>query len=70
MGIAEYTDSSEYDTGDFVLVLPPLMGGFKEYHLLTPDRLMSMPRQKDTSVMLMTQLLGAVVHCCRRINDL
>jgi len=69
IGTVEHADSLGFSKGDLVLALPPSMDGFKEYHLLTPDRLMSMPRQKDTSVMLMTQLLGAVVHCCRRIND-
>jgi L-iditol 2-dehydrogenase len=69
VGVVESSDSLDYNKGDFVLTLPPYLDGFKEYYLVTPDRLMHMPRQKDTSVMLMTQLLGAVVHCCRRINN-
>ncbi|MDY7033131.1 MAG: zinc-binding dehydrogenase [Thermodesulfobacteriota bacterium] len=69
VGVVEHSDSSSFRAGDFVLVLPPYMDGFKEYHSLTQDRLLRMPREKDTSTMLMTQLLGAVVHCCRRIVD-
>jgi len=69
VGVVEHSTSPKHNTGDVVLVLPPLMNGFKEYHLLPPDRLMTMPKQKDTSILLMTQLLGAVIHCCRKIND-
>jgi len=69
VGVVEQSDSSKFNEGDFVLVLPPSMDGFKEYHIITPDRLLHMPRHKDTSTMLMTQLLGAVVHGCRRISD-
>ncbi len=69
VGTVEDSDSVAYNRGDFVLVLPPFMDGFKEFHIMPPDRLLRMPRVKDTSAMLMTQLLGAVVHCCRRITD-
>ena len=68
VGVVEHSNSSSFREGDFVLVLPPHMDGFKEYQAIAEDRLLRMPREKETSTMLMTQLLGAVVHCCRRIG--
>ena len=69
MGIVEESRSGSYSAGDRVMYYPPGLDAYKEYHVADPARLQRLPAEGDTSILLMTQLLGAVSHCVFRLDS-
>ncbi len=69
MGIVEESRSGSFLAGDRVMYYPPGLDAYKEYHVADPARLQRLPAKGDTSILLMTQLLGAVSHCVFRLDS-
>ncbi|MFH1008547.1 MAG: zinc-binding dehydrogenase, partial [Candidatus Latescibacterota bacterium] len=52
-----------------VLVLPSNQDGLAEFMLVSPQQLMVLPKDINADLVLMTQLLGTVIHCVRKIGN-
>ena len=69
VGVVEASDCDDVSPGDRVLALPSDAGGFREYLSLSPTNLLKLPNDRSPDVLLMTQLLGTVVHCWRKLDN-
>jgi L-iditol 2-dehydrogenase len=68
LGVVEESGCDGFAGGETVMYYPPVIDGFKEYHVTGPDRLQKLPAGMDLNLLVMTQLLGAVSHCAFRID--
>jgi len=66
----ENSDCPDVSPGDRVLALPAGVGGLQEYLLLGSTNLLKLPNNRPPEILLMTQLLGTVVHCWRKLDNL
>ena len=69
LGVVVESDDGGFHPGDRVLVLPPSQNGLAEYMQVSPMQLLALPGDMDADVVLMTQLLGTVIHCVRQIGN-
>lgn len=70
VGVVEDSECADVSPGDRVLALPSGPGGLQEYLLLGPANLLTLPDGHPPEILLMTQLLGTVVHCWRKLDNL
>jgi len=69
LGVVEESRSGLFKPGERVMYYPVFLDAYREYHVADPARLQKLPATGDTSVLLMTQLLGAVSHAMSRIDN-
>ncbi len=69
IGVVEESGIPEYSPGDVVLVLPPSASGLVNYISVGSDQLVKLPSDEDADRILMTQVLGTVVHCCYKLDN-
>ncbi|MFH1007901.1 MAG: alcohol dehydrogenase catalytic domain-containing protein, partial [Candidatus Latescibacterota bacterium] len=63
LGVVVESAEEEFVSGDRVLVLPSNQDGLAEFMLVSPQQLMVLPKDINADLVLMTQLLGTVIHC-------
>jgi len=69
IGVVEESAVPEFSPGDVVLVLPPSAAGLVDYISVGPHQLVKLPADEDPDRILMTQVLGTVVHCCYKLDN-
>ena len=69
LGIVESCPSGEFEAGDRVLLWGFDRGLYQEYVLATPDGCVKLPKNMDPEVVLMSQLLGTVIHCFYKLGN-
>ena len=69
IGIVECCTSGEFDEGDRILLWGFDRGLFQEYVLALPNSCVLLPEDKDPEVVLMSQLLGTVIHCFYKLGN-
>jgi threonine dehydrogenase-like Zn-dependent dehydrogenase len=69
LGVVEDCPSGEHQPGERVLLYGCDRGMFQEYVLASPAGCIPLPRDIDPEVMLMSQLLGTVLHCFYKLGN-
>ncbi len=65
----EASNVAEYSCGTSVLALVPRFDGFADYVVATPDEVVLLPAGLLPECAVMTQQLGTVVYCCRKLGS-
>ena len=70
IGTVESCPSGRYEPGELVLVWGYGLGMFQEYVVAPEERHLRLPTGSEPEVILMSQLLGTVVHCLYKLDNL
>ena len=69
VGVVRESDTPEFGHGDWVLVIRPECDTYTEYLAVEPRWLIPLPEGLDPELGLMAQLLGTVIFCCRKLDN-
>ena len=69
IGTVEFCPSGRYEPGERVLVWGYGLGMFQEYVVAPDERHLRLPKGPEPEVILMSQLLGTVVHCLYKLDN-
>jgi 2-desacetyl-2-hydroxyethyl bacteriochlorophyllide A dehydrogenase len=69
LGIVESCPTSTHQPGDRVLLYGADRGLFQEYVLAPPDVCIGLPQAVEPEIVLMSQLLGTVIHCFYKLGN-
>ena len=69
LGIVESCPTDAHRAGDRVLLYGADRGLFQEYVLAPPDLCIGLPQTLEPEMVLMTQLLGTVIHCFYKLGN-
>ncbi len=70
LGIVEDCPSGAFEKGDRVLLYGFDRGLYQEYVLAQPEGCIRLPKDIEPEVVLMSQLLGTVIHCFYKLGNL
>ena len=70
LGIVEACPSDVHQPGDRVLLYGADRGLFQEFVLAPPDLCIGLPQAAEPEIMLMSQLLGTVIHCFYKLGNI
>lgn len=69
LGIVEACPTDAHRPGDRVLLYGADRGLFQEYVLAPPDLCIRLPEAEEPELVLMSQLLGTVIHCFYKLGN-
>ncbi len=69
VGVVEQSQSSAFQPGDRVLVIPPQANAWVEYIMVEQDWLIPIPDHIQLEQAVLAQLLGCVIYTCKKLDN-